>query len=131
MSSTIAPDLSTEMTAELLNNLTKHQILDICGYAMEQNKLFTNVRFFSSGIMVCVVGAFGLIGNALTCLTIKMMSRSMTLFNKLLLTLTLIDTVFILTGGAFMTRAAFGYVLCIRIQTGYLVSWFLLAFFLL
>ena len=128
MSSTIAPDLSTEMTAELLNNLTKSQLREICGYAMDQNKLFTNVRFFSSGIIVCVVGAFGLIGNALTCLTIKMMSRSMTLFNKLLLTLTLIDTVFILTGGAFMTRAAFGYVLCIRIQT-YLVSWFLLAFF--
>eukprot|EP00093_Oithona_nana_P004210 04210.XXX_161574_159718_1 [CDS] Oithona nana genome sequencing. len=76
---------------------------------MDQNKLFTNVRFFTSGIIVCVVGAFGLIGNALTCLTIKMMSKTMTLFNKLLLTLTLIDMVFILTGGAFMTRGAFGY----------------------
>ena len=75
---------------------------------MEKEEFFTNVQFFSSGVIVCVVGAFGLIGNALTCLTIKMMSRSMTLFNKLLLTLALIDTVFILAGGAFMTKGAFG-----------------------
>ena len=114
MSSTISPDFSTESSfAETFNsnNLTKRQLLDICGYPMDQNKLFTNVRFFTSGIIVCVVGAFGLIGNALTCLTIKMMSKTMTLFNKLLLTLTLIDMVFILTGGAFMAKGAFGYVL--------------------
>ena len=113
MSSTISPDFSTESTlAETFHsNLTKRQMLDICGYSMDQNKLFTNVRFFSSGIIVCAMGAFGLVGNALTCLTIKMMSRTMTLFNKLLLALTLIDTVFILTGGAFMTKGAFGYVL--------------------
>ena len=113
MTASLPSDFSTEpIVDEALTmppyNLSKRQMLEICGHSMDHNTLFSNVRFFSSGIVVCVVGAFGLIGNALTCLTIKMMSRTMTLFNKLLLTLTLIDTVFILTGGAFMTRGAFG-----------------------
>lgn len=67
---------------------------------------FLQMRFFSSGVIVCAVGAFGLVGNILTCLTLGTMS--MTVFNKLLLTLALTDLIFIMAGGAFMTNVAFG-----------------------
>ena len=75
---------------------------------MENDTTFDKMRFILSGIVVCCVGMFGLIGNFLTCLTLRMMSRTMTLFNKLLMTLALNDALFILSGGAFMTQHAFG-----------------------
>ena len=75
---------------------------------MENDTTFDKMRFILSGIVVCSVGMFGLIGNFLTCLTLRMMSRTMTLFNKLLMTLALNDAIFILAGGAFMTQHAFG-----------------------
>lgn len=90
------------------HNMTAEEVADICGKTMEHDSVFEWMRFISSGIVVCIVGTFGLIGNFLTCLTLRSMSRSMTLFNKLLLTLALIDTIFILAGGAFMTQHAFG-----------------------
>ena len=89
-------------------NLSAAEVTALCGGMGGNDEAFDKMRFISSGIIVCIVGAFGLIGNFLTCLTLKSMSRSMTLFNKLLLTLALIDTIFILAGGAFMTQNAFG-----------------------
>ena len=90
--------------------MSQAEIVSICGQTMEDDETFDRMRFISSGIVVCFVGSFGLIGNFLTCLTLRSMSRTMTLFNKLLLTLALIDTIFILAGGAFMTQHAFGYI---------------------
>ena len=84
------------------------EIEDLCGVSMDGDKIFEQMRLISSGIVVCTVGAFGLIGNLLTCFTLRSMSRTMTLFNKLLLTLALIDSIFIMAGGAFMTQNAFG-----------------------
>ena len=88
-------------------NLTDEDYKLLCGDAMVNDTLLKTLKFYSSGISVCIVGAFGLVGNVLTCLTLKSMSRSITLFNKLLLTLAFVDSIFILTGGAFMTKSAF------------------------
>lgn len=90
------------------HKMTQEEVTEICGQPMENDSAFEWMRFISSGILVCIVGTFGLLGNFLTCLTLRSMSRTMTLFNKLLLTLALIDTIFILAGGAFMTQHAFG-----------------------
>ena len=87
--------------------MTLDEINAICGEYVEDKALDT-MNFFSSGVAVCIVGAFGLVGNILTCLTLHTMSRSLTLFNKLILTLALIDSIFIMAGGAFMTKSAFG-----------------------
>ena len=89
------------------NNLTDEDFKLLCGDAMENDIVLKTLKFYSSGISVCIVGSFGLVGNILTCLTLKSMSRSITLFNKLLLTLAFVDSIFILTGGAFMTKSAF------------------------
>ena len=91
----------------LIHNLTDEEIDLVCGSPYVEDERLNKMRFFSSGVVVCLVGAFGLIGNFLTCVTLRMMSRTMTLFNKLLLTLALIDAIFILAGGAFMTKQAF------------------------
>ena len=67
-----------------------------------------DMKFYMSGVFVCAIGAFGLVGNFLSFMTLRSMSRNITLFHKLLLTLALVDTLFIIAGGAFMTRSAFG-----------------------
>lgn len=90
---------------ELGRNLTSEEVVAICGEPVSDDT-FLQMRFFSSGVIVCAVGAFGLVGNILTCLTLGTMS--MTVFNKLLLTLALTDLIFIMAGGAFMTNVAFG-----------------------
>ena len=80
---------------------------NICGEPFHHDEILIKFSFICSGVLVLIVGTFGLMCNALTCLTLKMMSKSMTLFNKLLLTLAIIDSFFILSGGALMTKHSF------------------------
>ena len=82
-----------------------------CGPSLHDDEFLTNFSFVCSGVLVLIVGSLGLMCNGLTCLTLKMMSKSMTLFNKLLLTLAIVDSCFILSGGALMTKHSFGWVL--------------------
>ena len=79
-----------------------------CGPRLQDDEFLTNFSFVCSGVLVLIVGSLGLMCNGLTCLTLKMMSKSMTLFNKLLMTLAIVDSCFILSGGALMTKHSFG-----------------------
>ena len=79
-----------------------------CGRSPFEDDDFNEIKFIFSGVLVLIIGAFGLMGNILTCLTLKMMAKAMTPFNKLLITLAIFDMVFILLGGSFMTKNAFG-----------------------
>ena len=78
-----------------------------CGLSYHEDHVLTNFRFACSGVLVLVVGTLGVMCNGVTCLTLKIMSESMTVFNKLLLTLALTDSLFILSGGALMTKHSF------------------------
>ena len=79
-----------------------------CGPSFHHDEVLKNFSFVCSGVLVLIVGSLGLMCNGLTCLTLKMMSKSMTVFNKLLLTLAIVDSFFILSGGALMTKHSFG-----------------------
>ena len=81
---------------------------EICGHSLVKDEVFGEIQFVFSGVLVLIIGACGLVGNILTCLTLKMMAKAMTPFNKLLLTLAIFDMMFILLGGTFMTKSAFG-----------------------
>lgn len=60
------------------------------------------------GVCVAVVGSFGLIGNLLSLVTIATMMKK-SLFNKLLLTLTIYDTIFISNAGLFMAQQSLNF----------------------
>ena len=89
-------------------NLTQEEVYSICGNPLLEDEVLKDMKFYTSGVFVCAIGAFGLVGNFLSFMTLRSMSRNITLFHKLLLTLALVDTLFIIAGGAFMTRSAFG-----------------------
>ena len=95
--------MNNEVDPETESPETEH----ICGEPFNDDEILIRFSFICSGVLVLIVGSFGLMCNALTCLTLKMMSKSMTLFNKLLLTLAIIDSFFILSGGALMTKHSF------------------------
>ena len=89
-------------------NLTQEEVYSICGNPLLEDVVLKEMKFYTSGVFVCAIGAFGLVGNFLSFMTLRSMSRTISLFHKLLLTLALVDTLFIIAGGAFMTRSAFG-----------------------
>ncbi len=64
------------------------------------------LRFWVSGAAISAVGGAGLIGNLLSFMTIITMKKR-NLFNNLLLTLTIFDTIFLVNGGAFFLQEAF------------------------
>ena len=88
-------------------NLTQEEVYSICGKPLLEDEVLNKMKFYTSGVFVCAIGAFGLVGNFLSFVTLRSMSKNITLFHKLLITLALMDTIFILSGGAFMTRSAF------------------------
>ena len=69
--------------------------------------VFDEVQFWSSGILVCIIGGFGLIGKHAVFDSVAKPPEKTSLFFKLLSTLAVVDTMFILTAGAFMTNGAF------------------------
>ena len=100
-------------------------IKSICGRAPneseqpETDEAYKTIQFIFSGIIVLCVGAFGFVGNILTCLALRMMSKGMTPFNKLLVTLAIFDMMFICLGGAFITKEALRYVLYVVLTVSY------------
>lgn len=106
----VVDEVPGNMSSVVRWNITEEEVKLICGTPTESTDVsFRLTQFWSSGVVVCVFGAFGLVGNVLTGLTLRTMSRTITLFNKLLLTLAIIDSLFIMSGGAFMTKQAFKY----------------------
>ena len=98
---------SNDENSEIVSNSEENPESQPCGPNFHDDEALTNFSFVCSGVLVLIVGSLGLMCNGLTCLTLKMMSKSMTVFNKLLLTLALTDSLFILSGGALMTKHSF------------------------
>lgn len=104
----VLPLVNTSIPAVQLLNISQEEKIKICGSNfVEADHAFLKTEFWCSGVLVCFFGGFGLLGNFLSCITLRNMSKQ-TLFNKLLMTLAIIDVLFILAGGAFMTKQAFG-----------------------
>ena len=78
--------------------------------ADEADPEYKTIQFVFSGVIVLTVGVFGFVGNIFTCVFLKMMSKGMTPFNKLLVTLAIFDMMFICLGGSFITKEALRWV---------------------
>jgi hypothetical protein len=97
----------TSVAIKLLRERAKAS--QICGAGRgikALNPLVDDVRFWVSGVALSSVGGAGLIGNILSFITIVTMKKR-NLFNNLLLTLTIFDTIFLVNGGAFFVHDAF------------------------
>ena len=92
--------------------LTKEHLKSLCGKwptgqpQDDQDEEYKTIQFVFSGVIVLTVGVFGFVGNIFTCVFLKMMSKGMTPFNKLLVTLAIFDMMFICLGGSFITKEA-------------------------
>ncbi|TRY77850.1 hypothetical protein TCAL_06148 [Tigriopus californicus] len=86
----------------------REEIRRICGPAPSSipDSLVQAFKFWGSGVTISVMGSAGLIGNLLSFMTIVTMKKR-NLFNNLLLTLTLFDTIFILNSGIFFVQRVF------------------------
>ena len=94
----------TPTTTTLLTTMsTLIDIDQLCGNGSRADALVQETRFWLSGVAVSGVGIFGLLGNVVSLVTIATMMKK-SLFNKLLLTLTIFDTLFIFNGGIFMAQ---------------------------
>ena len=96
----------TSMESTTASTTTTMSLLDVdqlCGNGSRADALVQDFRFWFSGVAVSAVGSIGLIGNIVSLITIATMMKK-SLFNKLLLTLTIFDTLFIFNGGIFMAQ---------------------------
>jgi hypothetical protein len=100
------PTTTTTLETTTITTTTTMSMLDVdqlCGNGSRADGLVQDYRFWLSGVAVSVVGLFGLFGNLISLVTIATMMKK-SLFNKLLLTLTIFDTLFIFNGGIFMAQ---------------------------
>ncbi|XP_040583670.1 FMRFamide receptor [Lepeophtheirus salmonis] len=91
---------------ETLIALEKEKI-EACGERINvSSSLITDFKFYGCGVTISILATAGTIGNILSFITIATLPKR-NLFNKLLLTLTVFDTLFIVNGGIFMVQQAF------------------------
>ena len=104
--------LLTSFSYSVHLKLSNIHLKNLCGkmpnqpMADEADPEYKTIQFVFSGVIVLTVGVFGFVGNIFTCVFLKMMSKGMTPFNKLLVTLAIFDMMFICLGGSFITKEA-------------------------
>ena len=81
----------------------------ICGATNTlRDPVVRDFQFWGTGVTICCVGIVGLVGNILSLITIGTMTKR-SLFNKLLITLSIFDSLFIITSGLFNAQQSFNF----------------------